>query len=197
MNERKPEIIVFAGPNGSGKSTFTVLLKPSYDYINADEIKAIIKCSDIEAAETAEKLRLGHLAQRTDFSFETVLSTPRNLDLLKKAKEAGYFIKCFYVLTADSQINLARVKFRVLSGGHDVPEDKILTRYNRALDLLPGVLEVCDIFHLYDNSKTPYRIFKKRKNEFYYDPCPELWSSEEIKNLTKKFEAVYKNLNEK
>lgn len=37
--EIKPEITVFAGPNGSGKSTITDLLKPNYDYINADEIK--------------------------------------------------------------------------------------------------------------------------------------------------------------
>ena len=36
---KKPEIIVFAGLNGSGKSTFTELLKPPIDYINADEIK--------------------------------------------------------------------------------------------------------------------------------------------------------------
>ena len=34
-----PEIVVFAGPNGSGKSTITELLKPNYDYVNADEIK--------------------------------------------------------------------------------------------------------------------------------------------------------------
>ena len=37
----KPEVIVFAGPNGSGESTFTELLKPPVDYINADEIKKI------------------------------------------------------------------------------------------------------------------------------------------------------------
>ena len=38
---KKPEVVVFAGPNGSGKSTFTELLKPPMDYINADEIKSI------------------------------------------------------------------------------------------------------------------------------------------------------------
>ena len=43
---KKPEIIVFAGPNGSGKSTFTDLLKPPVDYINADEIKKNLKCDD-------------------------------------------------------------------------------------------------------------------------------------------------------
>ena len=42
-SNKKPEIIVFAGPNGSGKSTFTDLLKPPVDYINADEIKKKFK----------------------------------------------------------------------------------------------------------------------------------------------------------
>ena len=36
---KKPEIVLFAGPNGSGKSTFTEVLRPVMDYINADEIK--------------------------------------------------------------------------------------------------------------------------------------------------------------
>ena len=55
--QRKPEIVVFAGPNGSGKSTFTELLKPPIDYINADEIKKNLKCSDIDAAKIAENQR--------------------------------------------------------------------------------------------------------------------------------------------
>jgi len=44
--DKKPEIVVFAGPNGSGKSTLTELLKPKMDYINANEIKKYLKCSD-------------------------------------------------------------------------------------------------------------------------------------------------------
>ena len=53
--ETAPEIIVFAGPNESGKSTFMKYLKPEHmDYINADEIKKVLKCSDIEAAQLAE-----------------------------------------------------------------------------------------------------------------------------------------------
>ncbi len=86
MSEKKPEVIVFAGPNGSGKSTFTELLKPPMDYINADEIKKSLKCSDIEAAQLAEKQREDHIEQMKEFCFETVLSTERNLKLLEKAK---------------------------------------------------------------------------------------------------------------
>ena len=59
---KKSEIVVFAGPNGSGKSTFTSLLKPSMDYINTDEIKKILKCSDFEAAKLAEKQREQHFS---------------------------------------------------------------------------------------------------------------------------------------
>ena len=81
-----PEIVVFAGPNGSGKSTFTQLLKPPMDYINADEIKKHLKCSDLEAAQLAEKQREAHMEQMREFCFETVLSTERNLNLLKRAK---------------------------------------------------------------------------------------------------------------
>ena len=76
--QKKPEVVVFAGPNGSGKSTFTELLKPPMDYINADEIKKNLKCSDLDAAQLAEKQREEHIDQMNEFCFETVLSTDRN-----------------------------------------------------------------------------------------------------------------------
>jgi len=89
--QKNPEIVIFAGPNGSGKSTFTQLLKPPMDYINADEIKKYLKCSDLEAAQMAEKQREDHMGQMREFCFETVLSTERNIKLLKRAREKGYF----------------------------------------------------------------------------------------------------------
>lgn len=181
--QKKPEIIVFAGPNGSGKSTFTELLKPPIDYINADEIKKNLKCSDLEAAQLAEKQREEHIEYMSEFCFETVLSTERNLKLLKRAKERGYFIRCYYILTADPMINVWRVKSRVESGGHDVPEDKIIVRYDRALALVQNLVGICDICHIYDNSgNQPFRIFNKRKDQIYYDECED-WLLEDIQAL--------------
>lgn len=192
----KPEIVVFAGPNGSGKSTITELLKPNYDYVNADEIKKHIKCSDIEAAKLAEEQRETLLNENKNFCFETVLSTDRNLKLLKRAKDKGYFIKCFYILTADPAINVARVKLRVLSGGHDVPEDKIISRYDKALNLIPELVSVCDICNIYDNTTMqPYRVFKKRKDKHFYDDGSDFWKKENIDNLTNVTNAEFKNLN--
>ena len=192
---RKSEIVVFAGPNGSGKSTFTELLKPSMDYINADEIKKNLKCSDLEAATIAEKQREEHLETNEEFCFETVMSTKRNLELLKRAKEKGYFIRCYYILTVDPAINIFRVKSRVASGGHDVPEEKIVSRYERALELVKNVVELSDVCHIYDNSEAePFRIFKKRNEECYYDVCED-WHEEDIKLLTNVENAKYKSLN--
>lgn len=193
--QKNPEIVVFAGPNGSGKSTITELLKPPMDYINADEIKKIIKCSDLEAAQLAERQREEHISQMNEFCFETVLSTGRNLELLRKAKNKGYFIRCYYVLTADPMINIWRVKSRVESGGHDVPEDKIIKRYDRALELVKDLVKICDICHIYDNSGSrPFRIFKKRKEKFYFDECDE-WYFEDIRFLTAVGNMEKRNLN--
>lgn len=192
---RKPEIIVFAGPNGSGKSTITQLFQIDMDYINADDIKKSTLCTDLEAAQKAEQLREQHLSQHKDFCFETVLSTDRNLNLLKKAKEKGYFIKCVYILTALPEVNVMRVRARVIQGGHGVPEDKIRSRYHKSLELIKEVIPVCDICHIYDNSDDiPFRIFKKRKSEYYYDEN-EFWSFDDIARLTGISQLDKKDLN--
>lgn len=88
-NDKLPEVIVFAGPNGSGKSTITKMAKVIEPYINADDIKRTNCCSDLEAAQLAEKMREQAIADKQSFTFETVLSTERNLNLLRKAKEQG------------------------------------------------------------------------------------------------------------
>ena len=163
-----PEVIVFAGPNGSGKTTITGMAKTVGEYINADDIKRTTLCTDIEAAQKAEELREKMILEKKEFTFETVLSTDRNLLLLKKAKEQGYFVRCIYVLTANADINVARVSARQAIGGHGVPEDKIRSRYSKALALIPQLVEVCDILHVYDNTKEPFRIFKKRKDVYFH-----------------------------
>ena len=192
---RKPEIVVFAGPNGSGKSTLTELLRPRMAYINADEIKKNVKCGDCEAAELARCQREDCLRRGEDFCFETVLSTRRNLHLLQRAKEAGYFIRCYYVLTVDPLINVYRIEMRVALGGHDVPWDKVFSRYDRAMALVKDVVAVSDVCHIYDNSaERPFRIFKKRKESCFYDECED-WRQEDVQRLTQVYDATYRNLN--
>ena len=181
---KKPEIIVFAGPNGSGKSTITKMASIIEPYINADDIKRANYCTDMEAAIMADEKRNALIDANKSFTFETVLSTDRNLKLLRHAKDNGYFIRCIYVLTADPQINVDRVFVRAQSGGHDVPKDKIISRYKKALDLIPQLINVCDVCHIYDNSNEPERIFKKRKTDFFYWENA-FWTKSDIERLTK------------
>lgn len=186
---RLPEVIVFAGPNGSGKSTITQMAKIGGEYINADDIKATTLCTDLEAAVKAEELREYMIKSKKDFTFETVLSTDRNLLLLQRAKAQGYFVRGIYVLTSNVDINVARVHAREALGGHGVPEEKIRSRYGKALALIPRLVEVCDILHIYDNTKEPFRIFKKRK-DVYYRWNNQYWSNHDIERLSGILEYV-------
>ena len=183
-NMSKPVILVFAGPNGSGKTTIKKHLTHYGVYINADDLKKEYSLTDIEAAQKAEAFRNKLLEKEADFTFETVLSTERNLLLLRKAKESGYEIHCIYVLTCNVDINVARVRGRVLEGGHGVPEDKIRKRYIKALELLPDIVPVCNKLLIYDNSIAPSLIFKKDEKSIEYFTT-ELWSKDKLKQLLK------------
>lgn len=149
---KPPKLLVFAGPNGSGKSTITKKVKPVGTYVNADDIKAETGCSDLEAAQKAETIRERLMNAGLDFTFETVLSTERNLLLIKKAKEIGYNVCVIFVLTADSSINVKRVQSRVAGGGHPVPTEKIVSRYERSLANVSELVRTVDILRVIDNS---------------------------------------------
>lgn len=180
--QKRPKIVVFAGPNGSGKSTITGNSTICGEYINADNIQKAKKISVMDAALEAEALREKALLNRKDFTFETVLSTERNLNLLQRAKEAGYFVRGYYVLTCSVDINIMRVKARVAIGGHDVPEDKIRERYKRALKILPKFINICDVCSVYDNSlDIPFKIYKKYHGN-HIQPN-NIWTYTDIINL--------------
>ena len=179
----KPTVLVFAGPNGSGKTTITKNLPCCGTYVNADDLKREYSLTDIEAAQGAEALRNRLVEKKADFTFETVLSTERNLLLLQKAKQNGYRVDCVYVLTCDANINVARVKGRVREGGHDVPEDKIRSRYSKALKLLPQLMDVCDRMLIYDNSLEEVSlVFEKVQNGGVFFPNAT-WPIEKLKAL--------------
>lgn len=182
MSDKKPMILVFAGPNGSGKSTITQFFDIIGEYTNADNIVAATGMSNKEAAEFVNKKRYAAIEEKKDFTFETVLSSHYNLDILKKAKKNGYFIKCIFVLTVAPSVNVARVAARVASGGHGVDTDKIVSRYNKSLGNIKELLGICDIMHVYDNTFEPVRIIRKHKTDISVFPN-ELWSENDIKKL--------------
>ena len=106
------------------------------------------------------------LGQRIKFSFETVFSHRGKLDLMRKATDAGYKVYLYFISTEDPAINVERVKtIRVGQGGHDVPKDKIISRYYRTMDLLDEALSISYHAFLWDNSQTdrPSVLFAEMK----------------------------------
>ena len=178
-----PIVLMFAGPNGSGKSTVTKGFDIVGEYINADEIKKEKNCSDLEAAQFATALREDAVNNMRSFTFETVLSSSRNVELLKKAKNFGYQIEIVYVLTADPQINVSRVAQRVKNGGHDVPMDKIISRYYKSLNNISKIIQIADVMWVVDNSTEKAELIIYSKENRISINATSLWNIERIKEL--------------
>jgi predicted ABC-type ATPase len=156
---KRADLVV--GPNGAGKSTFVALtlapLLPGSVFVNADEIAkqrwpddpaAHAYDAALVAADTRDRLiELGR-----SFIAETVFSHPSKLELVRTAQDAGYSVVLHVVLVPED-LAVERVKRRVLSGGHDVPEDKIRERHRRLWALVTTAIELADSTTIYDNTK--------------------------------------------
>ena len=162
--DHKPVLIVIAGPNGSGKTTITSkILKHEWLegalYINPD-IVAQEKFGDwnsrdavLKSIQYCESLREDCLLKKQSLIFETVLSADDKIDFIKRAKEAGFFIRLFFVSTEHPSINASRIAHRVMKGGHDVPISKIISRYYKSIVNCMKASKYADRTYVYDNTK--------------------------------------------
>jgi predicted ABC-type ATPase len=161
---QRPVLLALAGPNGAGKSTFyqTQLAYTGLPFINADVIALETGIGAYEAAEVAETLRRQHFAQRESFIFETVFSDPvaEKLGFLEEAVAAGYTVVLFFIGVSSPQRSIGRVAQRADEGGHDVPTDKLLTRFPRTLENLRLSLLRLPLVLVYDNDdlRQPHRF---------------------------------------
>ncbi|MBR5413597.1 MAG: zeta toxin family protein [Fibrobacter sp.] len=190
--EHRPVLIVIAGPNGSGKTTITSkILRHEWMedsiYINPDEVaqerfgswnspEAILK-----SVQYCESLREDCLTKRKSLIFESVLSSEGKVDFIERAKQAGYFIRVFFVATSHPSINAARIAKRVMQGGHDVPIAKIISRYQKSILNCKRVSNTVDRLYVYDNSidgvdaRLLFRLVDGRLAKRYFEDVPE-WS---------------------
>jgi predicted ABC-type ATPase len=159
-----PTFHLLAGPNGAGKSSLYRALvaedaiSPQFEFVNADiyerdhlkRIKNHLKRSQA-ARSWAEGRRTVLLQSGTSFVSETVFSHESKIELIVDAKQAGYQILLYIVSLDDPEKLIERVSNRVQEGGHDVPTDKILSRYPRTLANLAKALPLADVAFLYDS----------------------------------------------
>ncbi len=135
-----PTLVMLAGSNGAGKSTFyeTYLSHLDLPFLNADILAKELNVDSYEAARRVAALRDFHIQQQKGFITETVLSDPvgEKVQFLKQAAAAGFDVTLVFIGIDSVDLSKKRVKTRVSAGGHDVPVDKLETRYARTLQNL-------------------------------------------------------------
>ena len=152
-----------AGPNGAGKSTFVhAHLEPAgLRVVNADVLAGDLNLDAYAAARTADALRRALVMRKESFVFETVFSDPagEKLGFLKDAAASGYTVLLCFIGLASPALSEERVAMRVSQGGHDVPGDKLKSRFPRTLANLKAAVRELPHVLIYDNSDLshPYR----------------------------------------
>ena len=155
------EVVIFAGANGSGKSTLAKQIPFDGEFINADiyakkflgHLPSGIEKDELATIGVMRELMAAVKCGKS-FSYETVLGTSSTFPetFFNRFKKHGYKIIVHYVGLESPEMNVRRVKKRVAEGGHDIPVDKILGRYEKAMKYLPQLMTVSDLAILYDNS---------------------------------------------
>lgn len=186
----QPILIVIAGPNGSGKTTITSRILhhewlEDAEYVNPDNVaqemfggwnnnEAVLK-----AARYCEERREQCIKEHRSLIFETVMSVTDKVDFIRRAKEAGFFVRLFFVGTQSPKINASRIAQRVMKGGHDVPITKIISRYSKSIRNCRTAAMYADRTYVYDNSidnaeaSLLFRMVDGKLFRLYTDFIPE------------------------
>lgn len=169
---------IIAGPNGAGKTTFARKFLPLYadcrTFVNADLIaQGLSPFSPERVAVRAGRMVLAEieesLSQGIDFGFESTLSGRGYIKLLQRMRDRGYLVHIFFLWLPNPDSALARIRQRVLSGGHAVAPDDVRRRFDRSIrNFLLEYRHLADTWMLFDNSeRRPIVIASKTADEFH------------------------------
>ena len=187
--DRRPVLVALAGPNGAGKTTFFHShLKPAgLRFLNADEVARELEIEAYEAAKVITQLRQELVRQHESFVFETVFSDPvgDKVGFLKEAAQSGYTVVLCFIGIAGPETSEQRVAMRVSQGGHDVPSEKLVSRFPRTMANLKAAISKLPYVLIFNNGdlKSPFRIvavFENGRLEWSAELIP-LWLRDLIK----------------
>ncbi len=162
-------LVVVAGPNGAGKTTFVqrYIKATGLRIVNPDEIARALapEAPDTvayEAAQLAETVRRDLVSRGVSFCMETVFSdrVGAKIEFLQEARSRGYFVFLVFVGLDSPQLAMSRVMQRAETGGHDVPDEKIVARFPWTIENLRAAIAFVDHALVFDNSSAdePYRF---------------------------------------
>lgn len=161
----KKQLYIISGCNGAGKTTASYTVLPDVlqckEFVNADEIAHGLSPFNPEGmAIEAGRLMLqridGLLKNQENFSIETTLATRSYTRLVHRAQEQGYKVSLIYFWLSSPDLAIQRVAQRVRNGGHDIPRDVVIRRYQAGINNFFNIyMSDVDYWLLADNSNTP------------------------------------------
>lgn len=161
-------LYIISGCNGAGKTTASYSLLPEMldcsQFVNSDEFaKGLSPFKPEKASIQASRymlLKIRYLLKREqDFAIETTLATRTLLKTVKMAQDAGYTVTLLYFWLNSPELAVERVKARVETGGHNIPEETIRRRYQVGIYyFFHYYAPICERWILADNSQIPFRV---------------------------------------
>lgn len=179
--DARPLIVVVAGSDGAGKSTFhrAHLARAGLRFVNADVMARELDLAPYAAAGVADALRRQLVAQRESFVFETVFSDPAGTKLasLEESVRLGYTVVLCFIGISGPKVSEQRVAMRVSQGGHDLPPEKLISRFPRTMANLRAAIRVLPHVWIFDNDdlNIPFRrvaVFADGKRVALGEPIP-------------------------
>lgn len=104
------------------------------------------------ASVISDLIRQRLIDREMSFTFETVMSHPSKVEIMKEAQARGYRTYLYFVSTENPEINVDRVAIRVQDGGHPVDPSAVRARYTRSLGLLSEAVSASNRAYIFDNS---------------------------------------------
>ncbi len=160
---------IIGGVNGVGKSSFTGVLKGQRSdlgrIIDVDKIIAQLGGDSLAGGKESIRRIDEALSKGLSFTQETTLSGFKTERTARKAREAGYSVRLFYVGLDTAQESLERIQNRVRRGGHGIPEDDVLRRFGGRWEAVAKVLPYCDQAEFYDNDNGFVLVGEYRNGE--------------------------------
>ena len=144
---------IIGGVNGAGKSSLTGSLRAERTdlgiVVDPDQLTAQCGGDEYEGGKLAVQRIETALADGVNFTQETTLSGGYPKRLCRRAKQAGYYIRLYYVGLDTAEESLRRIKNRVERGGHDAKD--VQARFAHRFADVAKILPYCDEAKFFDN----------------------------------------------
>jgi|SRR5579862_1729037 len=163
MSTGDRRLVIVGGSNGAGKSSVGSAYAQSelgVAPLDPDLISAGFRSTDrpwhadsinlLGVIETERRVWQA-VAESRSVGVETVLSTDK-YHAVMQAAASRFERHLIYVGLRTPDEAVERVRQRVAKGGHDVPEEKIRSRWKRSYALAVLMLEIVDVAVIFSNS---------------------------------------------